>query len=349
MEHLAIDIGGRESQICSRTASGEIKFEKKVLTAQLPVLFQQIEAPCRIVFEACAESFWLADAAKKSGHEVRVIATTLVRALGVGSRSTKNDRKDARVMSEASCRIDLPSVHIPSMESRDRKSLLSARDSLVASRTMMVNVVRGWMRTRAIRLRRSGEVVSFPERVRDACIELELPSYVKRTLNMITMLTMEIVTADRELKELAKRDDCCPRLMSVPGIGPTTALAFKATLDTIERFTDAHHVQAYLGLTPGEYASSDKLQRTGITKAGCTRTRWLLVQASWTARRTAPNDPFVKWAKGVEERRGKKVAVVALARKLAGILFALWRDGTLYTPRHGATDPSSEAGAATAA
>jgi hypothetical protein len=66
-------------------------------------------------------------------------------------------------------------------------------------------------------------------------------------------------------------------------------------------------------------------------------------------RRTAPNDPFVKWAKGIEERRGKKVAVVALARKLAGILFALWRDGTLYTPRHGATDLSSEAGAATAA
>lgn len=343
MDHLAIDIGGRESQICSRTASGEIKLEKRVLTAQLPALFGQLEAPCRIVFEACAESFWLADAAKSAGHEVRVIATTLVRALGVGSRSTKNDRKDARVMSEASCRIELPSVHIPSMESRDRKSMLSARDSLVASRTMMVNVVRGWMRTRAIRLRRSGEVVSFPARVREACSETELPSYVERTLSTITMLTAEIVSADRELKAVAKADDCCPRLMSAPGVGPTTAVAYRATLDTIERFTDAHHAEAYLGLTPGEYASSDKLQRTGITKAGCTRMRWLLVQAAWTARRTAPNDPMVLWAKEIEKRRGKKVATVALARKLAGILFALWRDGTIYTPRHRATTEDAAA------
>jgi transposase len=327
MDHLAIDIGGRESQICSRAMTGEIKIEKRISTASLPLLFQQME-PSRVVFEACAESFWLADAARNAGHEVRVIPTTLVRALGVGSRKTKNDRKDARVMSEASCRIDLPSVHISSMESRDRKSMLSARDSLVASRTMMINVVRGWMRGRAIRLRRSGETASFPDRVREVCTEL--PTYIDRTLKTISMLTGEIVSADRELRMLAKKDDCCPRLMSVPGVGPTTAVAFKATLDVIERFSDAHHVQSYLGLTPGEYASSEKHQRTGITKAGCPRTRWLLVQAAWTAKRAAPNDPMVLWAKEIEKRRGKNVATVALARKLAGILFALWRDGTLY-------------------
>ncbi len=231
------------------------------------------------------------------------------------------------------------------MESRDRKSMLSARDSLVASRTMMVNVVRGWMRTRAIRLRRSGEVVSFPERVREACSELEVPSYIERELNMITALTAEIVSADRELKILAKADDCCPRLMSAPGVGPTTAIAFKSTLDTTERFTDTHHVQAYLGLTPGEYASADKHQRTGITKAGDTRMRWLRGQAAWTAKRVAPKDPMVLWAKEVEKRRGKKVATIALARKLAGGLFALWRDGTRYSAPRGAAQPDCAAAA----
>jgi transposase len=343
MDHLAIDIGGRESQICSRNATGEITFEKRVRTTDLPRLFQEVQQS-RVVFEACAESFWLADAASQAGHEVRVIPTTLVRALGVGSRNTKNDRKDARVISEASCRIDLPSVHIPSMESRDRKSMLSARDSLVASRTMMVNVVRGWMRGRAIRLRRSGEVVSFADRVREVCPEL--PAYIDRMLTTIVALTAEIVAADRELRSLAKKDDCCPRLMSVPGIGPTTAIAFKATLDVVERFKDAHHVQAYLGLTPGENASSDRLHRTGITKAGCTRMRWLLVQAAWTARRAAPNDPMVLWSKEVEKRRGKRVAVVALARKLAGILFALWRDGSLYSASDGTSSGPPVAAAA---
>ena len=343
MEHLAIDIGGRESQICSRTAAGEITLEKKLRTADLPLLFGQL-SPRRIVLETCAESFWLADAAKKAGHEVRVVATTLVRALGVGSRGTKNDRKDARVLSEASCRIDLPSVHIPSWESRDRKSMLSARDSLVSSRTAMINVVRGWMRTRAIRLRRSGEVVSFAERVREVCTEL--PAYIDRMLEMMTKLTAEIVSADRELRTIAKTDECCRRLMSVPGVGPATAVSFKATLDVVERFPNAHRAESYLGLTAGEYASSMKLQRTGITKAGSTRMRWLLVQAAWTARRSAKNDPMVLWAKEVEKRRGVKVAIVALARKIAGILFALWRDRTLYSPKRGASPAEPCAAAA---
>ena len=120
--------------------------------------------------------------------------------------------------------------------------------------------------------------------------------------------------------------------MSTPGVGAITALDFTATLDKVERFASSHHVQSYLGLTPGEHSSSEKQRRTGITKAGSSRLRWLLVQAAWSAKRSAPNDPMVLWAKEVEQRRGKKVAIVALARKLAGILFAIWRNGTLYSP-----------------
>jgi len=327
MDHLAIDIGGRESQICIRSAKGEIAVERRLRTTDLPKLFEQ-RAPSRVILETCAESFWLADAAKKARHDVKVVPTTLVKALGVGSRSTKNDRKDARVLSEASCRMELPSVHIPSMESRDRKSRLSARDSLIASRTMMINVVRGWMRTRAIRLRRSGDVVSFSERVREVCTEL--PDYIDRMLNTLTVLTAEIANADRELRTIAKNDPRCVTSMTVPGVGPVTAVAYKATLDSVERFPDAHRAEAYLGMTPGEYASSEKHHRTGITKAGSSRMRWLLIQAAWTARRFAKNHSMVLWATEIEKRRGVKVAIVALARKIAGILFALWRDGTTY-------------------
>jgi len=119
-------------------------------------------------------------------------------------------------------------------------------------------------------------------------------------------------------------------------VGPVTAIAFVATLDTAKRFDSAHNVEAYLGLTPGEYASSEKHRRTGITKAGSSRMRWLLVQAAWIAKRAAPQDPTVQWAKNIAQRRGKKIATVALARKIAGILFAIWRDGTTYRPAEGA-------------
>jgi len=123
MEHVAIDLAGRESQICVRSADGAIVHETRCQTRDLPK-FLKTREPSRVVVETCAESFMVADAALASGHEVRVVPATLVPALGVGSRKTKNDRRDCQLLSEASCRIDLPSVHIPSAQSRDRKTML---------------------------------------------------------------------------------------------------------------------------------------------------------------------------------------------------------------------------------
>lgn len=340
MDHLAIDIGGRESQICLRSPDGEIKQEQKLRTHDLPKLLGRLPKS-RVVFETCAESHWLADQTIAAGHEVRVIASTLVRSLGVGSRGVKNDRKDARVMSEVSCRIDLPSIYVPELESRKRKTLLSMRDGLVGSRTSLMNAVRGWMRTQAIRIA-TGATETFPERLRKAWAEL--PEPIALVLTTIEHLSKQIHSLDGQVRSLAKTDDRCRRLMSTPGVGPVVAVGFVSTLDTTKRFESAHQVEAYLGLTPGEYASSEKHHRTGITKAGSTRMRWLLIQAAHSARRTAARDPMVLWSKKIEERRGARVAVVALARKMAGILFALWRDGTLYSPLENA--PPKEATAA---
>jgi hypothetical protein len=118
--------------------------------------------------------------------------------------------------------------------------------------------------------------------------------------------------------------------MTVPGIGLVTAVRYVAALDQVGRFKTAHAVAAYLGLTPGERSSSERQQRTGITKAGPAALRRTLIQAAWSAMRTARDEPMVMWAEQVGQRRGRFIAVVALARKMAGILFALWRDGTTY-------------------
>jgi transposase len=162
------------------------------------------------------------------------------------------------------------------------------------------------------------------------------PPHIERVLATIDALTAQVRDAERELERTAKSDATCRRLMSMPGVGPMTSLAFVASLDTIARFPDAHKVESYLGLVPGERSSSDRQQRLSITKAGSTRTRWLLVQAAWSARRNAPEHPMVKWSLEVEKRRGKRMAIVALARKMAGILFAMWRDSTNYDPNAGA-------------
>jgi transposase len=283
------------------------------------------------VVEACAEAFFVADEARKYGHEVRVVAATLVRSLGVGARRTKTDKRDARALSEVSCRIDLPSVHVPSAESRQLKTQLGMRHALLRSRTMLINTVRGWLRGQAVGIRKSAE--AFTQRVRETAGP-SLPPYVERQLSMIDELSEQIEAADKELAKLAKASTICPRLMSVPGVGPVTSLQFVAIIDELSRFQSAHRVEAYLGLTPGEHSSSDKVRRTSITKAGSTAMRWCLVQAAWAARRARGQHAMIDWSIEVQKRRGKKVAIVALARKLAGILFAIWRDGTVYNPQN---------------
>jgi len=122
MQHLAIDLGGTKSQICVRTAAGQILHEQALETARLGAYLKRQPAS-RVVLETCSEAFGVADLAVSFGHEVRVVPTTLVRSLGVGARRIKTDRRDAQVLSEVSCRIDLPSVHIPSDLARQRSAI----------------------------------------------------------------------------------------------------------------------------------------------------------------------------------------------------------------------------------
>ena len=108
-----------------------------------------------------------------------------------------------------------------------------------------------------------------------------------------------------------------------------------ATIDDVQRFQHAHQLEAYLGLVPRESSSGDTQRRGPITKAGSSRTRWLLIQAAVSILRRRPPEAEAlrTWALHIAARRGKPVAIVALARRLAGILYALLRDGTVFTPR----------------
>jgi transposase len=333
MEHIAIDLGGRESQVCVRTSDGVVVEEQRCRTGALAAYLAR-RSPSRVVLETCSEAFAVADSAIAAGHQVRVVPATLVRSLGVGARGIKTDRRDAQVLSEVSCRIDLPSVHIPSADSRQVKAMCTMRDSLVRTRTLLSNCVRGWMRTQCVRLK-SGAVETLPQRLRDKLPQL--PTYVLRQLDTLDELSAKIAEADVELAAVAKQSDCARRLMTVPGVGPNTALRFISVIDEISRFDSAHKLQSYLGLVPGENSSSERTRRTGITKAGSAALRTCLVQAAWSARNCRRKDPIQLWCQDVEKRRGKWIAVIALARKLAGLLYAIWRDGSRYEASRGAS------------
>ena len=336
MEHVAIDLGARKSQICVRSADGQILEEKRWPTKDLDTYLAG-RPTSRVIVETCAEAFCVADAARKLGHETRVVPATLVKTLGVGARRLKTDLRDARALSEVSSRIDLPSVHIPRTESRDRKTMCGMREALIGARTKIINTVRGWLRSGGRRIERGGKA-SLRQRV-EVAWEGQLPSYVDRQLKLIEVLNTQIAEADAEVKSWATADETCTRLMTVPGVGPLTALRFVAALDDVTRFESAHQVESYLGLVPGESSSSERQQRLSITKAGPRALRWVLVQAAWALHlrcRRPEAIPLQLWAHRIEQRRGRRTAIIALARKLAGILFALWRDGSVYEGSRGA-------------
>lgn len=330
MQHLAIDLGSRESQICIRSSDGDILLERKLQTAKLPGFLAR-QAFSRVVLETSSEAFLIADAAKEHGHEVRVVPASLVRSLGVGERRLKNDQRDARKLSEVSTRIDLPSVHVPSERALARKALCNSRKNLIQSRTQLTNYVRGQLRQRAIVIRGRARD-SFPSIVRNTLLSQRdgLPMHLDRILQSIEMLNQQIDALDEELLAVVKQDPVCLRLMTVPGVGPVIAVRFVAVVDQPERFHSAHHLMSYIGLTPGENSSATRVKRTGITKAGASDLRFALIQGAWSVMRG--NDPMATWATAIAQRRNRFVAVTALARKLAGVLWAVWIHGTTYQP-----------------
>ncbi len=336
MDHIGIDLGGRDSQVCVRNESGAIIEEARYPTTGLGAWLAR-RTPARVVVETCTEAFRLAGLARQHGHDVRVVAATLVRSLGVGQRGLKTDVRDARVLSEASCRIDLPSVHIPTVASQEVKAICVSREALIRMRTQLVNRVRSYVRSRiGQRLRATPD--TLPARVRRALLDDPegLPAHLERVLVVLDTLREQIALADAELKHLAREDARMRRLMTVPGVGPVTAARFVAALDDIDRFPNAASVASYLGLIPGENTTGFHTKRTRLTRAGAPQVRWALGQAAWSAYLRRPDDPMVQWAKQVAARRGAQVAIMALARKLAHILYALWKHGTTYDATRGA-------------
>ena len=211
------------------------------------------------------------------------------------------------------------------------RARISARETFVRTRTKCISLVRSLLRQEGIKPERRS-TSTFSQRMRDLRLHEPLSSDIAPILDLIDTLTEKIRRADKEVATLAA-EEVPTRLMSVPGVGPVTAVAFVSALDKPSRFRSAKQVRAYLGLVPREHSSGERSSRGRITKQGGTRMRYLLVQAAWAVLRSRPKpeaEPLRRWATAVAARRGKYIAVVALARRLAGILFALWRDGTSF-------------------
>jgi len=341
MEHVGIDLGSRHSDVCIVDSTGKKTLEKRVETRRLEEYLKS-RPKSHVVMEACAESPKIATVAKLLGHEAKVVPGKLVRLLGVGDRNIKTDKKDALALALASHRNpELPSVHIRSERAASWRSLLGSRDQVVSTRTTHVNFVRGYARQRIISFKgRLGP--QMLQRLRDELVLLPegIPAHMEEMFSMISYCDERIAKLTETVTTIAEGDELCRRLMTMPGVGPITVLRFVSALDDVKRFPSAENVASYLALVPSESTTGGKIRRGHLIDSGPSMLRATLVQSAWTLWRCRKSDPAVKWAELIAERRNKRIAVVALARKIAITLYAMWRDGTSFDPTRMAKKPA---------
>jgi transposase len=327
MDYIGIDLHKKESQICILREGGQLS-ECRIRTE--PGRFAEVlggRPRARILLEASTESEWVARCLEGLGHEVIVADPNFAPMYATRTRKVKTDRRDARALQEA-CLLGAyrPAHRLSDAQRHVRGRLRGAR----------------CLGPDAHRLHRPDPGSPAPPRVARAHGERGHVHPARRGAAAAGPPALgggALAGGDAARQSSARilgrgdRARHAPRCArAAPAHRPA---AFVATIDDAGRFHRAHEVEAYLGLVPRELSSGESQRRGRITKAGNTRMRWLLVQAAVSILRL--RDPRTvalrRWAMGIATRRGKKIAVVALARRLAGLLYAMLRDGTTYEPR----------------
>lgn len=332
MEYGAIDLHLRHSQIRIVQADGTVIVDRRITTTAegFAGVFEG-RPRMRVLLETGTESEWVAQVVERGGHEVIVADPNYALMYGQRQRRVKTDRRDVAALAEA-CRLGIyRPAHRVSAAQRQRRRLLRVREQLIRVRTQAINLLRAQLRQEGYRLG-SGSAEAAVARYE----QLSLPPSVREALapliELLTHLRPAIARTDQEARTAAAADPVVRRLMTAPGVGPITALTFRATVDDVTRFRDAGSASAFFGLVPYEDSSGERQRRGRITKAGPPIGRSLLIQAAWVVwrQRAAGGGALQAWVHRVADRRGKRIAVVALARRLTRILYAMWRDGTVY-------------------
>ena len=288
--------------------------------------------PCLIGMEACSGAHHWAREFARFGHTVRLMAPKFVAPYRMSGKRGKNDAADAAAIAEAVTRPNMRFVPLKSIEQQSRLFVHRARQGYVEQRNALINRIRGLLSELGIVLPLKAATVR-----REAHKHLEdLPGWcntvVGDALSELTHLDERFAQYDKYIAQAAAEDQQSRQLMKLRGIGPTTASAIVATVGKGHAFSCGRQFCAWLGLVPGQYSSGGKQRLGRITKAGDSYLRTLLVLGAKAMLATAKNktDPVSRWAISVQERRGYKKALVAIAAKNARMCWTMLQRGETF-------------------
>jgi transposase len=293
--------------------------------------------PDRVVFEIGTSAGWITDIARALGKKLEV-ANTTHDAWRWKNIKKKSDRDDALKLAKLSAMDQLPVVHMPEKKVREKRSFIQYRQKLIRRRTQIKNTIRAILQREGIAMAIGKKAWSkdgltyLKKLARPVGKIIDLADLWRGQLHTELKLFRDISEAiertEQKLDQMGKADRQVKRLKTITGIGPRAAEAIVAFLDEPERFDNAKQVGCYVGLTPRRYQSSETDRYGKITKQGNKLLRTLLVEISWISLRHNQwaRDTYKRLLKGDKKRR--KAAIVAVARKLLVCCWAMLRDRT---------------------
>jgi transposase len=326
---IGLDIAKSVFQVHGVTAGNKVVVKKRLARSELIPFFEK-QDPCLVGIEACGTSNYWARELRALGHDVKLIPTQYVKPY---VKRSKTDAADAAAICEAVTRPDIRPVPIKTPEAQAIGLLHRTRLQLIGQRIVLMGHLRSGLaefgtivppgkggESALLRLASAGEGIP----------DLLKPAY-KALTETIRACLAQVDSLDREIAELAKRDDLCKRLQTIPGFGPVISSMLVASAGDFSRFRSGRHFAAWLGLTPRQNSSGETIKLGRITKAGDKTLRSLLVMGSITAIRQAKREPEkFPWLTALLKRRPALVAAVAMANKLARVAWAIAVRGGTY-------------------
>ena len=331
-----LDVSLRSCALCVVDSRGKVLLERE-LPCEVAVIADCLRglpyAIDRIGFEAGTMSQHLFHGLTGEGFDVVCMEARQVSA-ALSAMRNKTDRNDARGIAQVLRTGWFSPVHMKSREAHGHRALLSTRKALLNKTIDLANEVRGLLKIFGIRLPGTVKHGSFDGVVRpmidtdDVLAHAMLP-----LLDARLVLYQHFLELDRRVKRAASRDEVCMRMMTVPGVGPIAALTFKAAVDDPARFKRSRTVAAHFGLTPRRYQSGEHDNPGRISRAGDRDVRaTLYAAANALLMRTMAGSQIKTWGMRLMRTKGRRRAIVAVARKLAALLHRMWADGTEFRP-----------------
>lgn len=344
MEYYAgLDVSLRSVALCVIDGKGKTVLERSVPCEikDIAACLHWLDKPItQIGFEAGAMSQHLFFGLQAAGFDVVCMEARQVNA-ALSAMRNKTDKTDARGIAQVLRSGWFNPVHMKSREAHAVRALLSSRKAVQRKCIDLANEIRGLFRIFGLRLPSRIDQSSFDDPVRPLIeADADLSHALLPLLDARAVVYQAYRELDRRVKQAASRDETCLRFMAIPGVGPIAALTFRAAVDDPKRFRSSRTVAAHFGLTPRRYQSGEMDNPGRISKAGDPDVRTALYSAANAMMmRSVAGSEIKSWGLRLMRRKGRRRAVVAVARKLAVIMHRMWADDTEFRhkPLEGAT------------